>query len=95
MNLNHLLYGGDYNPEQWRNVSGIWDEDVRLMYKAHINTATWPIKTASASANRSIATSPREQTRRLRESIFLCRQQPRKPPTRSDSNTATGATSLS
>jgi beta-galactosidase len=40
MDLKHLLYGGDYNPEQWRNVPGIWDEDMRLMDLAHINSAS-------------------------------------------------------
>ena len=27
----HILHGGDYNPEQWIDVPGIWDEDLRLM----------------------------------------------------------------
>jgi beta-galactosidase len=40
MNFEQLLYGADYNPEQWRNVPGIWDEDLRLMDLAHINSAT-------------------------------------------------------
>jgi len=35
-----LLYGGDYNPEQWINYEGIWDEDIRLMKEAHINCVT-------------------------------------------------------
>ena len=33
-----MLYGGDYNPEQW--PSEIWEEDMRLMAKAHINIVT-------------------------------------------------------
>ena len=27
----HFLHGGDYNPEQWKDYLGIWDEDMRLM----------------------------------------------------------------
>ncbi len=33
-----MLYGGDYNPEQWPRE--VWDEDMRLFDLAHINTAT-------------------------------------------------------
>lgn len=33
-----LLYGGDYNPEQWPRE--VWDEDVRLMREAGVNLAT-------------------------------------------------------
>ncbi|GGE52831.1 beta-galactosidase [Pullulanibacillus camelliae] len=33
-----LLYGGDYNPEQWPKE--IWDEDMRLFKLANINIAT-------------------------------------------------------
>lgn len=33
-----MLYGGDYNPEQWPR--DIWEEDMRLFNKAHINSAT-------------------------------------------------------
>jgi len=33
-----LLYGGDYNPEQW--PPEIWDEDVRLMREAGVNLVT-------------------------------------------------------
>lgn len=35
--LKNLCYGGDYNPEQWIDYDGIWDEDIRLMKKAGIN----------------------------------------------------------
>lgn len=35
-----FLYGGDYNPEQWKEEKGILDEDLRLMEAAHINTVT-------------------------------------------------------
>lgn len=31
----HVLYGGDYNPEQWSEE--VWKEDVRLMREANVN----------------------------------------------------------
>jgi beta-galactosidase len=31
----HMIYGGDYNPEQWHEK--FWDEDVRLMREAGVN----------------------------------------------------------
>jgi beta-galactosidase len=31
----HVIYGGDYNPEQW--PEDIWQEDVRLMREANVN----------------------------------------------------------
>lgn len=33
-----LLYGGDWNPDQWPRE--VWREDVALMHKAHVNTVT-------------------------------------------------------
>ncbi|ADI06542.1 beta-galactosidase [Streptomyces bingchenggensis BCW-1] len=33
-----ILYGGDYNPEQWPR--SVWREDVRLMREARVTTAT-------------------------------------------------------
>jgi beta-galactosidase len=30
-----LLYGGDYNPEQWPEI--MWQDDMRLMQLAHVN----------------------------------------------------------
>lgn len=33
-----MLYGGDYNPEQWGKE--VWEEDMRLMAQAHINIVT-------------------------------------------------------
>jgi len=33
--LPHLLYGGDYNPDQWPEE--VWTEDVRLMQEAGVN----------------------------------------------------------
>lgn len=40
-----ILYGGDYNPEQWMEQGGsegnpIWREDLRLMRKAGVNLVT-------------------------------------------------------
>jgi beta-galactosidase len=34
----HFLHGGDYNPDQWRAMPDIWDEDMRLMKLAGCNT---------------------------------------------------------
>lgn len=36
--FKRILYGGDYNPNQWPRE--IWDEDIRLFRKAGINSAT-------------------------------------------------------
>ncbi len=36
--ITKIVYGGDYNPEQW--PADVWQEDVRLMKKAHINEVT-------------------------------------------------------
>lgn len=38
--FNHIIHGGDYNPDQWIKTPEIWDEDMRLMKLAHINSAT-------------------------------------------------------
>ena len=38
--FNHIIHGGDYNPDQWINTPEIWDEDMRLMNLAHVNSAT-------------------------------------------------------
>lgn len=35
---NELVYGGDYNPDQWPRET--WDEDIRLMRQAHVNRVT-------------------------------------------------------
>lgn len=37
-NIKEILYGGDYNPEQWPKE--VWLEDMRMMKKAHINIVT-------------------------------------------------------
>ncbi len=36
-----ILYGGDYNPDQWSEE--IWKEDMRLFKLAHINLVTLPV----------------------------------------------------
>ena len=36
--FKRILYGGDYNPNQW--PKDIWQEDMRIFKDAHINTAT-------------------------------------------------------
>ena len=35
--FKRILYGGDYNPNQW--PKDIWQEDMRIFKDAHINTA--------------------------------------------------------
>jgi len=35
MNFPHIIYGGDYNPDQW--TPEIWQEDARLMQEAGVN----------------------------------------------------------
>ncbi len=35
MNFPHIIYGGDYNPDQWSEE--IWQEDARLMQEAGVN----------------------------------------------------------
>ncbi|NLP34293.1 MAG: beta-galactosidase [Clostridiales bacterium] len=37
-NVNKILYGGDYNPEQW--TPDIWEEDMKLLRKAGIDVVT-------------------------------------------------------
>lgn len=36
--FKRILYGGDYNPNQWEKE--IWSEDMRIFRNAHINSAT-------------------------------------------------------
>ncbi len=38
--FDHIVHGGDYNPDQWINTPEIWNEDMRLMKLAHVNSAT-------------------------------------------------------
>lgn len=40
MQESKLLYGGDYNPEQWLDRPDILEQDIQLMQKAHVNTVT-------------------------------------------------------
>ena len=35
-----LLHGGDYNPDQWLDCPDILEEDIKMMKKAGVNTAT-------------------------------------------------------
>ncbi len=37
-NTNKILFGGDYNPEQWPEE--IWNEDMKLFKEAHVDTVT-------------------------------------------------------
>jgi beta-galactosidase len=39
--LSHLAYGGDYNPEQW--PEDVWEEDVRLMREAGVSLVSVPV----------------------------------------------------
>jgi beta-galactosidase len=41
LGVNHVLYGGDYNPEQWSEA--VRDEDAGLMRLANWNVATLPV----------------------------------------------------
>lgn len=36
-NLGFMGHGGDYNPDQWRHIPGILDEDIRLMKESGCN----------------------------------------------------------
>ena len=38
--FGYIVYGGDYNPDQWIDTPEIWKEDMRLMRLAGINSAT-------------------------------------------------------
>ena len=35
-----LLHGGDYNPDQWLDRPDILEEDIKMMKKAGVNTAS-------------------------------------------------------
>ncbi len=39
--LRRILYGGDYNPDQW--PESLWEDDARLMPLARWNIATLPV----------------------------------------------------
>lgn len=38
--FDFIIHGGDYNPDQWIKTPEIWDEDMRLMKLARINSAS-------------------------------------------------------
>ncbi|MBM6982216.1 MAG: beta-galactosidase [Bifidobacterium thermophilum] len=38
---NRIIFGGDYNPDQWPQT--VWDDDIRLMREAHVNTVALAI----------------------------------------------------
>ena len=38
--FDFIIHGGDYNPDQWIRTKEVWDEDLRLMRLAGINSAT-------------------------------------------------------
>ena len=38
--FDFIVYGGDYNPDQWIRTKEVWDEDIRLMKLAGINSVT-------------------------------------------------------
>ena len=40
MKLEQILYGGDYNPEQWLDTPEILDKDIEMLKEAKINTVT-------------------------------------------------------
>lgn len=39
-NFPHFLHGGDYNPDQWRHMKEIWQEDMRLAKLSQCNAMT-------------------------------------------------------
>ncbi|GAB4452531.1 MAG: beta-galactosidase [Armatimonadaceae bacterium] len=39
--LPGILYGGDYNPDQWS--PDVWTDDIRWMQEANVNIATLPV----------------------------------------------------
>ncbi len=41
MQTNRILYGGDYNPDQWSPA--VWREDMALMQALGVNTVTLPV----------------------------------------------------
>ncbi|MDE6923862.1 MAG: beta-galactosidase, partial [Acetatifactor sp.] len=46
--IKGLVHGGDYNPDQWLDRPDILAEDIRLMKKAGINSATLGVFSWSA-----------------------------------------------
>ena len=46
--FDRILFGGDYNPNQWPKE--IWEEDIRIFKKASINSATVNVFSCTAMA---------------------------------------------
>ena len=46
--VHKILYGGDYNPEQWPEE--IWKEDMRLFKLAHIDVDAQCFQLGSTAA---------------------------------------------
>ena len=40
MDNKYLMYGGDYNPEQWLHMPQILETDIKRFKEAKINTVT-------------------------------------------------------
>ena len=38
--FDFIVHGGDYNPDQWIRTKEVWDDDLRLMRLAGVNSAT-------------------------------------------------------
>ena len=43
MNFGKILYGGDYNPEQWLDHPELLEKDIEYMKEAHINLVSMGI----------------------------------------------------
>ena len=43
MESGRILYGGDYNPEQWLDCPDILAEDVERFKEAHVNVVSMGI----------------------------------------------------
>lgn len=52
--FKRILYGGDYNPNQWGKE--VWKEDMRIFKDARINSATINVFSWERSSHRKILT---------------------------------------
>ena len=52
--FKRILYGGDYNPNQWEKE--VWKEDMRIFKDARINSATINVFPGQRSSHRKILT---------------------------------------
>ena len=52
-----FLHGADYNPDQWKATPEVWDDDMRLMKIAHVNTMAVGIFSWAAWRRRKAALS--------------------------------------